>query len=230
MIMNLSRIKDLISEKISGEWGIEPASDKCVKIIRTTNFTNTGKINFSNIVEREISDSKIDQKKLRNGDIIIEKSGGSPTQPVGRVVFFDSDKHIYLCNNFTSILRPSEKTFPKYLFFSLFYLYQKNKTLNYQNKTTGIINLQLDRYIQTEKIPLPTLQHQERIVKILDKADSLLQKRKQAISLLDEYLKSVFLEMFGDPIINSKGWESYSVGSVLENIIAGWSAKGEDKI
>ena len=60
--MNYFSIKDVISDKISGEWGIDPATDKCVKVIRTTNFTNEGKINFSNIVEREISESKINQK------------------------------------------------------------------------------------------------------------------------------------------------------------------------
>lgn len=55
-------------------------------------------------------------------------------------------------------------------------------------------------------IPLPSLEDQKRIVKILDKADVLRQKRKQAISRLDDYLKSVFLEMFGDPVMNQKGW------------------------
>lgn len=57
------------------------------------------------------------------------------------------------------------------------------------------------------EIPLPPLEDQKRIVKILDVADALRQKRKQAITLLDDYLKSVFLEMFGDPVTNSKGWE-----------------------
>ena len=198
-------IKDLISDNISGEWGIDPVSDKRVKVIRTTNFTNKGEINLSNVVEREISDAKVRQKQLKFGDIIIEKSGGSPSQPVGRVVFFDNaDGDTYLCNNFTSILRPSAKVFPKYLFYNMHYLHKQNRTLNYQNKTTGIINLQLDRYIKSEKLPLPPIEDQKRIVEILDRADALRQKRKQAIDLLDDYLKSVFLEMFGDPQINPK--------------------------
>lgn len=54
------------------------------------------------------------------------------------------------------------------------------------------------------KIPLPPLEDQKRIVKMLDEADVLRQKRKQAIDLLDDYLKSVFLEMFGDPVKNPK--------------------------
>ncbi len=56
-------------------------------------------------------------------------------------------------------------------------------------------------------IPEISFVDQKRIVKILDEADALRQKRKQVIGLLDDYLKSVFLEMFGDPVTNEKGWE-----------------------
>lgn len=56
------------------------------------------------------------------------------------------------------------------------------------------------------EIPLPPFEDQKRIVRILDAADALRQKRKQAIELLDEYLKSVFLDMFGDPVKNKKKW------------------------
>ncbi|GAB3518559.1 restriction endonuclease subunit S [Photobacterium alginatilyticum] len=57
------------------------------------------------------------------------------------------------------------------------------------------------------EIPLPPLEEQKRVVAILDKADAIRQKRKQAIDLADEFLRSVFLDMFGDPVTNPKGWE-----------------------
>ncbi|CAH6856756.1 putative Type I site-specific deoxyribonuclease [Vibrio chagasii] len=57
------------------------------------------------------------------------------------------------------------------------------------------------------EIPLPPLDEQKRIAAILDKADAIRQKRKQAIALTDEFLRSVFLDMFGDPVTNPKGWE-----------------------
>jgi len=62
-------IKDLIAEEISGEWGVDPVSDDYVKVIRTTNFTNEGKINFSNVVKRKISEPKVNQKKLKIGSV-----------------------------------------------------------------------------------------------------------------------------------------------------------------
>ncbi|HFQ4856076.1 TPA: restriction endonuclease subunit S [Vibrio vulnificus] len=61
--------------------------------------------------------------------------------------------------------------------------------------------------LKSFKIPLPPLDEQKRIAAILDKADAIRQKRKQAIALADEFLRSVFLDMFGDPVSNPKGWE-----------------------
>jgi len=56
-------------------------------------------------------------------------------------------------------------------------------------------------------IPLPPLAEQRRIAAILDKADAVRRRRREAIGLLDEFLRSAFLEMFGDPVRNEKGWE-----------------------
>ena len=63
------------------------------------------------------------------------------------------------------------------------------------------------------EIPLPPLEDQKRIVKILDQADALRQKRKQAIGLLDDYLQSIYLEMFGD----GKDLEIVKLESLAEN-------------
>lgn len=62
-------------------------------------------------------------------------------------------------------------------------------------------------FLKQHKIPLPPLPEQKRIAAILDKADSIRRKRQQATALADEFLRSVFLDMFGDPVANTKGWE-----------------------
>lgn len=206
--MRTSSIKKVLSDKISGEWGVEPDGDYCVKIIRTANFTNLGIIDFANIALRTIEPKKVELKKLISGDVIIEKSGGSPTQPVGRVVYFENPGNsTYLCNNFTSVLRADKSVvYPKFLFYALFYNHLTKKTLRFQNKTTGIINLKLENYLNSE-IPLPPLNDQIRIATVLTRAEGLIAKRKESIKALDELLKSTFLEMFGDPVRNEKGWE-----------------------
>ena len=65
------------------------------------------------------------------------------------------------------------------------------------------------------KIPLPPLEEQRRIAAILDKADGVRRKRKEAIRLTEELLRSTFLEMFGDPVTNPKGWRKISLGELL---------------
>ncbi|MFE4241921.1 restriction endonuclease subunit S [Peribacillus butanolivorans] len=215
--MKYTSINKVLADKVSGEWGVEPEGDNGVKIIRTANFTNLGIIDFSNIVLRKIEHKKVEQKKLISGDIIIEKSGGSPKQPVGRVVFFENpDNSIYLCNNFTTILRPNKnKVFPKYLFYTLFYNHLIKKTLRFQNKTTGIINLKLENYLKSE-IPLPPLDDQIRIATVLSRAETLIAKRKESIKKLDELLKSTFLEMFGPKSKDFNLWPVVEIRELAE--------------
>ena len=66
------------------------------------------------------------------------------------------------------------------------------------------------------KVPLPPLSEQKRIAAILDKANALQEKRRQAIAKLGDLLKSVFLDMFGDPMTNPKGWELYKFKDLIE--------------
>ena len=72
------------------------------------------------------------------------------------------------------------------------------------------------KQIQAIKIPLPPLEEQRRISAILDKADGVRRKRKEAIRLTEELLKSTFLEMFGDPVTNPKGWEVIDLGKISQ--------------
>ncbi|WP_339881099.1 restriction endonuclease subunit S [uncultured Algoriphagus sp.] len=228
--MERAIITDLIESKISGEWGKEPSGDNAVFVIRTANFTNSGIISFENVVKRDIDVKKVEKKKLNHGDIIIEKSGGSPKQPVGRVVYFEkSSSEAYLCNNFTTILRPKKgKVNPKYLFYLLYNNYQTEKVLEFQNKTTGIINLKLDRYIESEISYEPNLETQNKIVAILDKAQTILDKRVETIVKYDDLIRATFLDMFGNIANNPNGFDKKPLKDFGE-IITGNTPPRKDK-
>ena len=79
------------------------------------------------------------------------------------------------------------------------------------------------------EIPLPPLEEQKRIAAMLDKADAIRRKRQQAIELADEFLRSVFLDMFGDPVTNPKGWDEYQLGQLLHSIDSGSSPKCDSR-
>lgn len=66
------------------------------------------------------------------------------------------------------------------------------------------------------EIPLPPLLEQKRIAAILDKADAIRRKRQQAIQLAEDFLRAVFLDMFGDPVTNSKDWNVREVGDLCD--------------
>lgn len=80
------------------------------------------------------------------------------------------------------------------------------------------------------EIRLPPLLEQGRIAGILDKAEAIRRKRKEAMGLADELLRCTFLEMFGDPVANPMKWPIRSLAGAIGRLEAGWSANGEARV
>lgn len=70
--------------------------------------------------------------------------------------------------------------------------------------------------LEAVEIPLPPLPEQKRVALILDKADAIRRKRQQAIQLADDFLRAVFLDMFGDPVSNPKGWNVVELSALVD--------------
>src|SRR5690606_4212601 len=93
-------------------------------------------------------------------------------------------------------------------------------------------NLNID-LVKGVEIPLPPLPEQKRIAAILDKADAIRRKRQQAIQLADDFLRAVFLDMFGDPVTNPKGWEEHvlkEIADIRSGVTKGKAVKPEDSV
>ena len=212
----MEKLINITGKALSGEWGIDDEAGTGTSVLRTTNFTNDGNVDFSNVVTRTITKKNIQEKFLRKGDIIIEKSGGSDNQPVGRVIYFEDEENKYLFNNFTGLLRVKDTTkwFPKYIFYSLFANYQKGGTRKYENKTTGLHNLQTDSYVKDFEIRETPYGEQIAICMLFDKLSDLIDKRKDQLSKLDDLVKARFVELFGDPYINDKNWTMKTFGDI----------------
>lgn len=187
-----------IKDSFPGDWGKEDLDGTGVKVIRTTNFTNFGKLNLSEVVTRSIEERKIQKKQILKYDTILERSGGTADNPVGRVVLFEEDEQ-YLCNNFTQVLRFKDID-PRFAFYALFYFYQMNKTSirSMGSKTTGIQNLNMSKYLEIG-IPNADEDEQKQFVSIAEQAD-----KSKFVGF-----KSQFIEMFG------KGnWEQKCLGEI----------------
>ena len=225
--MTIHFLQNIFEKSINGEWGNEDSGNgEATAVIRTSNFLNSGRLNLDNIVCRDIDKNKNSDKILRTGDIIIEKSGGSPNQPVGRVVYFDVTDQDYFTNNFTSILRVKPGYNSKYIFYLMKYLYDTKKVLKFQNQTTGIINLKLTDYLNKTKVNIETIENQNTIVSILDRLEYQIINRNKQLSELSNLVKSRFNEMFGDPVLNEMGWEKHRLSKLTLKIGSGATPRG----
>ncbi|MFX5547438.1 restriction endonuclease subunit S [Acinetobacter baumannii] len=124
-----------------------------------------------------------------------------------------SDKEYCLGRGVAGLFGHTDKLDQKYLWHWL-----KNIAPLLKSKGKGATFLQVTKEdICSLEIILPPLSEQRRIAQILDQADELRQKRQQAIEKLDQLLQSTFIDMFGDPVSNPKGWDLKAVGDVSES-------------
>src|SRR6266487_1312915 len=153
-------------------------------VIRNTNFSNDGSLNLANVAIIPIEQRQLEKKRLIWGDIIIERSGGGPQQPVGRVVFFNLTEGNYCFSNFTTRLRVIDKVGvdPCYLHLYLHYFYNSGQTEKLQNRTTGIRNLAFEDYKKT-LIPLPPPPQQRSIAYVLQTVQEAIQTRRDELEL-----------------------------------------------
>jgi type I restriction enzyme S subunit len=112
--------------------------------------------------------------------------------------------------------------------FDLDWLYRLLRTLHLQdlNRSAAIPGLNRDDVYRI-RILLPPIEDQIRIAHLLGKVEGLITQRKQHLQQLDDLLKSVFLEMFGDPVRNEKGWGKKQFSELLDDIESGKSPKCE---
>lgn len=147
--------------------------------------------------------------RVEENDLIIARM-----KSTNKVLLIDKDSSKYIVSTGYIVLKPKENIYGKYLqhiFKSEYFQNEKDKLC--VGATQKAIN---NNAFSKIKIPLPPLPEQKRIADLLDKADSVRKKRKESIALLDEFLKSVFLDMFGDPVRNEKGWEKKKLNDVTK--------------
>ena len=197
-----------ICNVINGLWTGKKEPFINVAVIRNTNFSKDCQLNLENVAYIDVEAKQFASRKLLCGDIIIEKSGGSEKQPVGRPILFNISEGDYSFSNFTSTLRIKEdaKVESSFLHKCLYASYLKGETLKLQSKTTGLHNLNMKGYLRLN-IPLPPKSTQLAIVSELDKINELIRLKKEQLKDFDNLAQSLFYEMFGDPVENEKGWE-----------------------
>ena len=185
------QLKSVLVKNDAGDWGSEPDKD-AIGVIRSTNFNNDGKLDLSDIAYRTLSKRKFEEKKLYASDILIERSGGSETQPVGRVGFITDEmaKTDYAFANFIQRISLNDEVNAKFVYYCLQQMYEMGITAGMQSQTTGIRNLDWKQYIKVA-IPKPSPDEQTAIAAILSKVDEAIAAVQASISAAERLKKSL---------------------------------------
>ncbi|MDE4907133.1 restriction endonuclease subunit S [Methanogenium marinum] len=194
--------------------------DNKTRYVRITDIAESGKLN-----DKAVSPSIIENKyELKEGDLLFARSGAT----VGKTYLYNQTDGCCIYAGYLIRLVPNQKViFPKYLYYftksSDYKLFVENNM-----RVVAQPNINAKQYGNLT-IPLPPLEEQRRIADALDLASSLIEKRKKQIELLDTLAKSLFIEMFGDPVTNPMGWDICTINTVIDSLIAGWSINGEQR-
>ena len=178
------------------------------RLLRITDIQN-GLVKWNTVPGCKISPNEEADNLLINGDIVIARTGATTgksflVQNPPRAVFAS-----YLIR-----IQPSSQILPQYLYaFCQSSNYWKQIEANARGAAQEGVNATL---LSSLILPLPPLEEQKRIVGIAQKADRLRRTRRYALQLSDTYLRSVFLEMFGDPISNQKAWKTKLLDEISE--------------
>ena len=200
---------------------IEFGANDFVVCMRTKNIQKD--LDESDLISLPKNLIKNKTKFLKKGDLLI--STANSFELVGKSCWVPELEYPAVAGGFISILRAKEELlYPRYLFHWIKTSQTQNLLRNCGRQTTNISNMDFDR-AKMLKIPVPPLNEQKRIASILDKADAVRRKRQQAIELSEQLLRSVFLDMFGDPVSNPKVFKLGKIGDLLSSVNYGTSSK-----
>lgn len=222
MSHRLLAIGDVCEFVFDGTHGSPVRVESGIPVLSAQNV-NYGKLSYE--TDRFTSDSEYTNyaKKfqLQNGDVLLTIVGS-----IGRSAVVEDVRPLVFQRS-VAILRPKKDILnSRYLHYTMQSIDFKKQLQKYTNQSSqaGIYLGKLKEIL----IPIPSLGEQKRIAMILDKAAEIKAKREQAIAKLDELAQSTFIEMFGDPVTNTKGWESIKLGSVTSKLGSGATPIGGD--
>lgn len=160
----LTPFGQLLTRTIGGDWGSDVPDEKNdtrVAIVRGTDIPDLQTGAASRVPIRYTSLKKLASRRVEEGDIVLEVSGGSKDQPTGRALFLTKGLlHQFDCPvepaSFCRLLRPANKDLGILLSQHLSFIYAEGKTWEYQNQSTGIANFQTTHFLEKELVVLPS--------------------------------------------------------------------------
>lgn len=172
------KLIETIETFISGDWGNESHTEDTpceVFCVRGADIEPIKNQDYNHIPKRYISKRSYENKLLQVGDIIVEKSGGSPTQSTGRVCLITPNLIEKLqsvdCSNFCAAFRVKKEWDAEYIYLYIQHFYNMGAFFNFEGKTSGIKNLQLEQAYQAIEIKPISIAEQKKLAKTIRTID-----------------------------------------------------------
>ncbi|RAL20903.1 hypothetical protein DL240_14565 [Lujinxingia litoralis] len=221
-------INSILTDCFAGTWGKTPTDPANANAfaLRSTNIINNNKLDYTTAAARLISDKHLKTKTLQHKDVILEISGGSTDQPVARPALFDApDDRIYICSNFFRTLRAdTKKVDQRFLFWSLYNIWDTPETYGYQQQTTGIRNLNVSAYLE-HPVLLPPLPEQKKIAAILSSVDEAIEATEAVIEQTRTIKKGLLQELLTRGIGHTE-FKKTAIGEIPRS----WKLKSVDDL
>lgn len=192
-----------VKKTIGGDWGKDQEEKNFtekVSCIRGADIPNVAKGQSGNPPIRYILPKNYQLKKLDDFDIIVEISGGSPTQSTGRSALITSllleeYNSRLICTNFCRAIKCKSKEYAAYFYSAFTKMYDDDRFFNYENGTTGIKNLDLQSVLEKEYVAMPNDKQLMSFYKLTNDTYSQISRYKSENSKLNE-LKQLYLKKF----------------------------------
>lgn len=207
------RLGDMVVKSLGGDWGKEnKENNQYIEafVLRGTDLPKAQGGDFSNVQVRYLKENSFKNRKLIKGDILIELSGGSDDQPVGRIYIhlYDHVERVCFSNFVRKLVVDQNRVIPKYFYWYWLYLYNLGRTAIYERRTTGIRNFKYKDFLDNEKIPLPHLPEQRKIAEILETIDNAIEKTDAIIEKYKRIKQGLMQDLLTKGVVNEGEGES----------------------
>jgi len=211
---------DSLAQKI--DYGLTASAAESIegpRFLRITDLQNDT-VDWKSVPSCVCTKKDVEQYRLVKGDIVFARTGAT----TGKSYLLNEMPEDTVFASYLIRVRPNEKVDSQYLsfFFKSPIYWQQIAVMANGAAQPGVNSSKLKEL----EVPLPPLADQKRIAAILDKADSLRRKNQQAIQLGEKFLRAMFLDMFGDPVSNPKGWETKKLKELTSKIGSGATPRG----
>lgn len=217
------KLKDVIECYISGDWGNKSPTEReniAVSCIRGADIMPIRNYYFTEIPTRYISADSLASKGLKEGDIVIEKSGGSPTQSTGRVVYVSKEllqeKQNIVCTNFCVAIRIKKEWDPFYIYNYLLFVYDLGVFFNFEGKTSGLKNLDTERAFDSIPIHKVDIDAQRTIASAIRSIEDKIAINTSLCNRLEQSLCDIYNYYFNNTQISHDGWSIKRLGDIAD--------------